>query len=91
MFDVHNIDTFAKKFKIYPNFFFMAIKKRHPKTFLLQDKKDACQSPVSEETFHDWFYVLLINPLRFPSLGSTEAGHSKAAQDCSILCAERAC
>ena len=43
---VHNIDTFAKKFKKSTNFFFMVIKKRHPKTFLLQDQKDACQPPA---------------------------------------------
>ena len=33
----------------------MAIKKRHPKTFILQDKKDASQPPVLKRTFHDWF------------------------------------
>ena len=46
MFDVYNIDTFTKKFKKQGNFFSRPYKKWHPKTFILQDEKDACQSPA---------------------------------------------
>jgi hypothetical protein len=47
-----NIDTKQKKFKKMGNFFIVA-RKKHPKTFLLQDKKDASQPPVLKRTFHD--------------------------------------
>ena len=50
-----NLQFFCITTKFYGVFFTKAIKKRHPKTFILQDKKDACQPPVLKRTFHDWF------------------------------------
>ena len=53
---IGNIVTSNKKFKLRANFLSSLTKRQHPKTFILQDKKDACQSPASEETIYDWFW-----------------------------------
>ena len=43
--------------------FLINTKKWHPKTFLLQDLKDARQSPASREAIHNWFCFLVYHLL----------------------------